>query len=241
MTEKTYFAVIGDIISSKKATDRNQLQERLNDVLNDINKTYAKDIASKFVITLGDEFQGLLIKAERLLEITDRIKFLMEPVEIRFGIGIGNIETKINKESSVGADGPAFWNARKAINIIHDHNDYKRSKIMIQAGLNEEDENENEFLNVVNESLHLCDYMESKWRKTQKNVIKESILHFGYDTKITQKELSVLLNLSVQSVNFKIKNTGYYNYLRTKKSICEALQEMWGNDKRNGKENKKIK
>ena len=55
-----YIAIIGDIKGSKKLDNRNEVQKKLTSVLDDINKKYKDDIYSKFTITLGDEFQGLL-------------------------------------------------------------------------------------------------------------------------------------------------------------------------------------
>jgi len=217
-----YFAVIGDIISSREIDDRKRLQKHLNAILDGINHSYSEDIASQFVITLGDEFQGLLKKADHLLEITDKIKFQLEPVEVRFGIGVGGMKTEIIRETSTGADGPAYWCARKAIRLIHAKNDYNVSKIIIDT------DEKNDFIDVINESLRLCDFIEKKWRPTQKDLIKESVLHFGHNSKIPQKKLAKLLNLSVQTVNAKIQSTGYYHYLRLKKSICHTLQSHWG-------------
>lgn len=37
------------------------------------------------------------------------------PVELRFGIGIGEITTEINTEMALGADGPGYYKAREAI------------------------------------------------------------------------------------------------------------------------------
>ena len=218
-----YFAIIGDVISSRKIKDRKQFQKDLSGILDEINKSYSEDIVSKFVITLGDEFQGLLNKADYLLEIADKIKFKLDPIGVRFGIGIGRIETEINQERSIGADGPVYWCARKAINLIHEKNDYNVSKIAIEA------EKENNFIDMINESLHLCDFIEKKWQPSQKNLIKASVLYFGHDTKVPQKELAKLLDLSVPTINVKIQSTGYYNYLRLKKSICQSLQRNWGN------------
>ena len=218
-----YFAIIGDVISSRKINYRKQFQKDLSGILDEINKSYSEDIASKFVITLGDEFQGLLKKADYLLEITDKIKFKLDPIEVRFGIGVGEIETEIIQERSIGAYGPVYWCARKAINLIHGKKDYNVSKIAIAV------EEENNFIDMINESLHLCDFIEKKWQISQKNLIKASVLHFGHNTKIPQKELAKLLDLSVPTINVKIQSTGYYNYLRLKKSICQSLQRNWGN------------
>lgn len=51
-----YFAVIGDIIDSKKINNRYQVQKTLETCLNDLNNEYQAVLVSKFSITLGDEF-----------------------------------------------------------------------------------------------------------------------------------------------------------------------------------------
>ncbi|WP_051926192.1 SatD family protein [Carnobacterium jeotgali] len=64
MTRQTvrtpYAAIIGDIKDSRKIADRKEVQEQFHSILQIINEKYAEDIASNFIITLGDSFQGLL-------------------------------------------------------------------------------------------------------------------------------------------------------------------------------------
>jgi len=219
---KMYFAIIGDIIESKKISERFKVQEKLEGVLAQMNEEYAPVIASNFTITIGDEFQGLLLDSTRILEIIDKIKISMQPVDIRFGIGVGEITTKINNRLSIGADGPAYWNAREAILEIHNDNDYGKARILIKS-----DENKN-LIRVMNESLRLCDYIESRWRDTQKEVVERSILKFGYDLKVKQTELAQLLSLSTQALNQRIQSSGYYNYIRVRKEISETMNVEWG-------------
>ena len=60
-----YIAIIGDIKNSKELEDRKNIQVKLKTVLNEVNEKYKLVISAKFMITLGDEFQGLLCSAER--------------------------------------------------------------------------------------------------------------------------------------------------------------------------------
>ncbi|MCK5714198.1 MAG: hypothetical protein KAI25_15860, partial [Hyphomicrobiaceae bacterium] len=55
MGEKQYFAVIGDIIGSRNVDDRAGLQRQLNAGLADVNRQYADQIASQYLLTIGDE------------------------------------------------------------------------------------------------------------------------------------------------------------------------------------------
>ena len=58
---EVYFALIGDIIGSRSIESRAEIQRRLGDKLREINEREGdKNLAAGFVITLGDEFQGLI-------------------------------------------------------------------------------------------------------------------------------------------------------------------------------------
>lgn len=53
-----YAAIIGDIKDSKKIENRNQVQEKLNSVLKQVNEAYYTDISAKFVIPWEMNFRG---------------------------------------------------------------------------------------------------------------------------------------------------------------------------------------
>ena len=122
---KPLVAIIGDIKSSKQLENRRSVQARFKEVLDSINNEYRDDIASKFMITLGDEFQGLLKNGSAAVFIIDKIEREMYPIKFRFGLGVGEITTDINSNMPLGADGPAyisqlFWRQppRKGISFM---------------------------------------------------------------------------------------------------------------------------
>ena len=47
-----YYAIIGDIKESKKIENRYEVQEKLKDILDNVNRFYTDEIAAKFLITL---------------------------------------------------------------------------------------------------------------------------------------------------------------------------------------------
>lgn len=114
MTEKPYFAVIGDIIGSRKVDDRAGLQRQLNTGLADVNRQYANLIASEYLLTIGDEFQGLLRTSKDLDRILASLRVAVHPVDLRFGIGVGGLVTPL-REQAIGMDGPCLQRARAAI------------------------------------------------------------------------------------------------------------------------------
>ena len=100
--KNTHIAIIGDIKDSRKIANRSEVQSRLKMVLDGINHGYDDDIASKFIITLGDEFQGLLCEGSNTMKIISEIEMKMHPIRLRFGVGIGEITTEIDKEMALG-------------------------------------------------------------------------------------------------------------------------------------------
>lgn len=216
-----YFAIIGNLINSKDIPDYQSVDEKLKEVFIEVNEKYSREIALHFSLTTQNEFQGLLSGGFRILEIIDWIRIKMEPVDIRFGIGIGEIDRKIDSPLSDAIDGPAFWNAREAIIELNQSDDYGKTKILIMS-----DENK-QITRIMNENLRLCDYIESRWRETQKEVVAFSILNFGYDLKVKQTDLARMLNLSTQALNQRIQSSGYYNFIRARKEISEMIHSVW--------------
>lgn len=115
-----YIAIIGDIKDSKKIKNRSQIQKKLDTALKYVNEAYSADISAKFIITLGDEFQGLLESNKHILDIVKYIQREMYPVRLRFGIGFGEISTNIFPEAAIGAGGPAYYAAREMIEKLRE-------------------------------------------------------------------------------------------------------------------------
>ncbi|SHI23619.1 SatD family (SatD) [Sporobacter termitidis DSM 10068] len=115
-----YCAMIGDLIGSRSmsAEERHHVQEELKQILGGINSAYADVIASKFTLTLGDEFQGLLKSSQQAVEIAERLIKELHPHGIRFGIGLGEIYTDIDPDKALGADGPAYHLAREGVDAL---------------------------------------------------------------------------------------------------------------------------
>jgi DNA-binding CsgD family transcriptional regulator len=114
MPEATYLAIIGDVIRSRQAADRASLQARLAEALGGLNDNPRAGLASRFVLTIGDEFQGLLASPEGLVVILSTLRMAAHPQELRFGLGIGGLATPLQPEA-IGMDGPCFHLARAAI------------------------------------------------------------------------------------------------------------------------------
>ena len=119
------------ILLNQKIQDRAQVQQRFITIDERVESAISKLFSFSFTVTTGDEFQALFSPNSYIFQIIDQISVAFAPYEIRFGIGVGDMITEINKEQSIGSDGPAYWLAREAINHIHDKNDYGINHISV--------------------------------------------------------------------------------------------------------------
>src|ERR1035438_5320922 len=74
---------------------RRVLQKQFGELIVDLNRNYRKTIASRFVITLGDEFQGILSSAALIPDLIWHLEQDFPERELRVGIGFGTLDTPL--------------------------------------------------------------------------------------------------------------------------------------------------
>ena len=197
-----YCAMIGDLINSKKlpAEDRAAIQERLKALLNGVNENFSSFLVSPFLMTLGDEFQGVLTAAKPALEIIDFLgqNLLEFPIQIRYGIGIGELSTNINREQALGDDGPAYHYARQGIEHLKKDG---------WAGFPD--------------SIQLLNEMAETWSASQRNCI--------LNMEIMKEQLLVAhqLNISPSSVSRSLQRGHYTVYCESKEALGQYLLNVY--------------
>ncbi len=217
--EEPYIAIIGDIKSSRTSEDRNALQLCLKQILSEINMEYQEEIAAKFTITLGDEFQGLLCSGARTFEIISRIEHHLWPICLRFGIGIGRITTEIDAERAIGADGPGFYLARSAIEYLK-RNEKKNQAVDAEIRIETEGDN-HETTDLLNTILFLVTAIKSEWSDRQRELIWNMLTH-----RETQTELAKRLNVRQPAVQKTLSKGCFYTYREAMDTVGRALGEI---------------
>lgn len=114
MGRSIFLAVIGDVVGSRGVQDRKELQRRLRKAIDLVNERFSAGIASHFVLTIGDEFQGLLHSVKEIDRLMALFRSIVHPVELRMGLGVGRLDTTL-EPIALGMDGPCFHRARAAI------------------------------------------------------------------------------------------------------------------------------
>lgn len=217
--EFKHIALIGDIINSKKIDDRFSIQTKMETVLSEINNDYKDDIDSNFMITLGDEFQGLLRSPSNITSIIEIIEREMYPVKLRFGIGIGNIDTNIIRETPFGMDGPAYHNARKMLQHIKAS---EKKRMVSKTDIMIEIDEAPEYSKLINTIFSLTYNIKKKWKEPQVITINEYI-HSGHN----QEEAAAKLGITQSAVYKRLDSANYYTYVESMRNVENSLSELF--------------
>lgn len=214
-----YLALIADVIDSKMVQERFNLQKQLEKALRKMNELFGDYLASCFTLTLGDEFQALLKVDAPVFQIIDTLRSELSPTQLRFGIGLGEIVTAIDPLQSIGADGPAYWNARAAINLVHQKNDYGNTQIYFSSG----EESPNSFVNAL---IASGEAIRSGWRDSQEEILLDLLNRSVYSETFSQQELAQSLAINPSALSKRLKSSSIRVYLRGRAAALASIQAL---------------
>ena len=214
-----YLALIADVIDSKMVQERFDLQKQLEKTLQTMNELFGEFLASNFTLTLGDEFQGLLKVDAPVFQMIDTLRSLLTPTQLRFGIGLGEIVTDIDPLQSIGADGPAYWNARAAINLVHQKNDYGNTQIYFSCGKEKQD-----FF--VNALIASGEAIRSGWRGSQEEILLDLLKRCVYSENFSQQDLAQSLAINPSALSKRLKSSSIRVYLRGRAAALASIQSL---------------
>ena len=214
-----YLALIADVIDSKMVQERFNLQKQLEKTLRKMNELFGDYLASCFTLTLGDEFQALLKVGAPVFQIIDTLRSELSPTQLRFGIGLGEIVTAIDPLQSIGADGPAYWNARAAINLVHQKNDYGNTQIYFSSGKDSKDL-------LVNALIASGEAIRSGWRGSQEEILLDLLKRSVYSETFSQQELAQSLAIQPSALSKRLKSSSIRVYLRGRAAALTSIQAL---------------
>jgi hypothetical protein len=204
-----YIAVIADIVHSRRivGADRHDLQRRVERALTKLNRRFAKSLAATFVITVGDEFQGLLRTGREVPDIIRQLETALPEVDIRLGFGRGSLDTTLRK-AAIGMDGPVWHAARQAIGLAKDG----RRLGGVFLGFEEKD---GPTLNGLARILH---HVRSRLTPKQRNILEE-LLMSG-----TQKDMAKRAGVTQQAISKQARAAGLDAYREAEDAFRAVLE-----------------
>lgn len=194
-------ALIGDVVGSRQSGDRPRLQHDLLGLLEDVSDQLGAPLA----VTLGDEFQGRYatmaeaVEASWLLHLGS-IAF----ARLRIGIGWGAITVDPGDGSPYGQDGPAWWQARDAIEEMAGSSQGPRTLVRTATDW---DELTNAYLTLRDLHLGRLDEVDAsivigiKAGDTQRAIAERLEIHeSSVSRRIHRKELASLLDTATPAI-----------------------------------------
>lgn len=205
-----YIAIIADMVHSRDlpSSRRAVLQGEFSALMAELNRNYRETIASKFVITLGDEFQGLLNSAVPIPDLIWHLEQSFPKREFRVGIGLGALDTPIQKYA-INIDGPALHTARSAIDQA------KKSRSLGGAfrGFGELDD-------ILTGMGRLLWFHRSRWTPSQRQIA--SLLRQG----MSQTQAAKKLRIAKQVVSRQALSAGWFQYRAAENAWRMILQKQ---------------
>lgn len=115
---KLYGVVTMDIVGSRKANKRADIQENLDRYITYMNNKHGDILTAPICFTLGDEWQLISHEPSQCYNLIHEFQQLLWKDHIDFyaGIGIGPLSTQEYQDIRK-MDGPCFLAAREAINV----------------------------------------------------------------------------------------------------------------------------
>jgi len=196
-----FLAVIGDIKRSRRDPDRAATQHRLEAALAAVNDAGGDDLASRFVVTVGDEFQGLLRRPGAGMGILARIEDELGDTPLRFGLGWGVLSTALQPQA-LGMDGPCFHNARAALEQAK-----RGDRRTVVCGFGDEPDR------AVNGVLQLMNGVRERWKPAQRETVRLM------RASELQKDVAELRNVSNSVVSETLKSALYRQVMDAEESI----------------------
>jgi len=205
-----YCAVIGDIVASRAIPDRAAFQQRFTAFIDRLGRVrfLREEIVSGFVVTAGDEFQGLLRTPGPVYELLVRAEGELG-VRFRLGVGLGGVLTELRPEC-IGMDGPAFHQARAALDRA------KRERLSVAL-----DSNRPEVDRFTETFIALLDRLRLSWTGRQREVIE--LMDRGHSQVAAARTLGV----SPAAVSQVLRAAGWHLYERGRRDLRDHLSAVF--------------
>jgi hypothetical protein len=187
---KNVVVIIADVRGSKKMAndERYEGQLFLKSAIIQINENFSDFIEAPFMITRGDEFQGVTKNLLSGLKIMLEFERLLFPLDLRYGIGQGEIQ-RMGSNIPIEMDGPAFHRANDAVTRA------KKKKLFVLFNSGDEIRDI-----LINNIFLLMNSIKSRWNKNNYE------RYWDYKSMGTFEKVAKKENVSPQAIWDSMQN-----------------------------------
>lgn len=203
-------ALIADMVESRSLTrsQRPRIQRQFSELVEGLNRKYSSELLSRFVITLGDEFQGLLHRSAQIPAMIWDIEQEFSSRIIRVGFGFGVLHTPV-PEIAINVDGPVLHNARAA--IIQAKKQERLGGVFV--GFPKTDE-------VLNGLAGILWFHRSRWTPQQRRIVNM------LQKELSQSDLAEKLGVSRQAISKHVRSAGWLPYQEGERAFQVVLRRF---------------
>lgn len=143
----------------------------------------------------------------------------MYPIRVRFGVGVGEISTKIDKKAAIGADGSTFYAARDMIGFLHEQEkQLKNQSADIQISFYDQASFDRIQINTM---LSLVKVIEDSWTEKQRYTIWDMMINRGSQEMCAQR-----MGTTQSTIARRLSDGKYIIYEKSLKTIGEAINRL---------------
>ena len=207
---KDYYLLIGDVVDSRKIRNREEFQERLRELLEDINQKFKDDIYAQFKILKGvDEFGGVLKEPSNIYEIIKKIHENILPKKVRSVLAKGGIDVSLEKKDVEYMDGPVFHRANELME------DLKKSKFYFQLEVSDE-----LIDSAIFGQINALMLLKNEWTEKQLSVIKK------YQKLGTQNKVANEMGITPQAISKSLDRSNYKKIKQIERKLNLQFEKL---------------
>ena len=209
-------AVLGDVVASRRHPDR---ERRLTAVGGALDLANGRVGATQpLTPTIGDEFQGLYGDLVSALDATLVVRLaLLGEVDVRFGIGSGELLGYEASRAPFEQDGPAWWAAREAVDMVRDLEQRRERPRGLRTRWIDEGVDGPPSVGAVNAFLHCRDELVTAMDPRDADIL----LGLLVDEPLTS--IAERLGVSVSAVSQRAIRGGLYAIRQAHEELREAV------------------
>lgn len=209
--ESTIFTVIvGDLVGSRKISDRRRLAGKIRSVIDRIDKEFQKEFYAPLTLTRGmDELSGVLKQPRMSYRICRLLNEEVYPHLFRFAIVTGVLDIALDTKDAGTMDGPAFHGSADMIRRAKKENSYYCFNLKFPL------EELNQCLNELTNLIHLI--------RADRTRHQRLVVDF-YEKVGNQKAVAKRLGVTQQAVSDTLQQAHWKVLRRVEKFIDRILE-----------------
>lgn len=209
-------AVLGDVVASRRHPDRERRLTAVGSALDMANGRVGA--IQPLTPTIGDEFQGLYGDLVSALDATLVVRLaLLGEVDVRFGIGSGELLGYEASRAPFEQDGPAWWAAREAVDMVRDLEQRRERPRGLRTRWIDEGADGSPPVGAVNAFLHCRDELVMAMDPRDADIMLGLLVHEPLAS------IAERLDVSVSAVSQRAIRGGLYAIREAHEELREAV------------------